>query len=222
MKSLGIFLYYLNEYKYFIIPFLILLLVILTKRNKNKKTLIYRSMFVGLFSFFLIFFSRNVVNLIISKAGIKENAVITAIEPTNSYVNKQRVMRYILAIKTNDKIYDVSFKSWNNVFFPGNNMEGSLVTVGQKFTVQLLENYPNIFIILTNENDEYNKSTACNIAAKTYNEARLKFELDTTNAALRQNFANEMENYFIDKNCLELDSSVLSIQQEKIRWLRSY
>lgn len=157
---------------------------------------------VGAFFLAIAAFVFAIVNMIfphildgqlIMSIGKTADARVTRIEPTNSYLNKSRVMRHHIIFKTDSGNYETYFETWDFNVYPSDN---SVTYPGQgaAFRVAYLPSFPSAFLILTEEDSEFSRSSACREAQKAFAEASVKFQFDQSDPEFSRQFYEALEN----------------------------
>lgn len=186
-------LHFLSNHGFMVLPLTILLTVFsfLLLRKKFPK---------GIFVVFL-FPVFGIVNLInggewnasyVYKNGVKGEAVIVSIVPTNNYINHVQVVEYNCLIKlSNGKQVKAMFENNGSVFYPQNS-SFLVPVVGKVFTVKYMEGDEANFIIPTDvSNPEYN----CLELMQKISEAQAAFQLDKTNAKNKSIYKSRVQEF---------------------------
>lgn len=196
-------LYFLSQHGFMIVPLAVVLMLIVLAIWRKKYPVA-----TGLFAVSLIAFS--IINLIwggswnasyVHKHGVRGEAVITKIVPTNTYINEERVVEYHCLLRTKSgKVFSVYFENNGDIFFPHIDL-WMPPTIGESFTVRYMEGHEENFIIPTDDKkSSYSSKLQCTQLIEEIASAKAAYEFDPKNSANRKLYKSLLQQ-FIHHDC---------------------
>jgi len=194
-------LYTIVRWRFFLLPvFIVAPLILASPRLVSKSTgclgclgsvvIIPLSIILGIVN---IIFGTELSALMIHRFGIQGQATVTGTYNTGSSYNDRQVMGHNVLIKTADgRTIETSFEDddfnvyppANGVYYPGD---------GDVFNVSYINDYPQNFIIISNDDSPWARSLRCFELNKTLHEADAKRQFAADSQAFRKAFEEALQ-----------------------------
>lgn len=211
-------LYFLSAHGFMIVPLAIVLMLIVLAIWRKKYPVASRFLAVSLVAF-------AIVNLIwggtwnasyVHKHGVRGEAVVTKIVPTNNYINDVQVMEYRCLLRTQSgKVFSVSFENSGDIFYPQTDL-WMPPAIGESFTVRYMEGHEANFIIPTDDKkSSYSNKVQCIELMQEIASAKAAYEFDRKNTENRKSYKTLLQQ-FIQQDCDTNLQKVYRMELEKL------
>jgi hypothetical protein len=135
---------------------------------------------------------------LIYRAGDTGIAFTVSIKPTNNRI--QGTCRFIdehsIILETKDGIkYETTFEDCDANIFPDPKNTFGFPSIGEKFSVKYLKNYPKAFVIISDDDSPYAKRLRCRHLRKVYDEAKLILNCDNLNPGYKEKYIKARDEY---------------------------
>lgn len=212
-------LYFLSAHGFMIVPLAIVLMLIVLAIWRKKHAIASRFLAVSLVVF-------AIVNLIwggtwnasyVHKHGVRGEAVVTKIVPTNSYINEVQVMEYHCLLRTESgKVIAVSFENNGDIFYPQTDL-WMPPAIGESFTVRYMEGHEENFIIPTDDKKSpYASKLHCIKMLEVITSAKAAYEFDRKNTANKKAY-EKLLRQFLQMDCDPNLRTVYQMELDKLR-----
>lgn len=177
---------------------------------------IWKKLWGLLFFLFLVFmlnlFAGHLVrNPLLKKIGSPGEGMIVAQSQTNTRYNDKTVLRFDVMIKGKQaKPVATYCESADFNITPEPHEDGYIwPATGKKFNVRYLPEYPQAFVIISDDNSEYSTSLKCGRSADQQRKLRAQLSMDAGNSQYQQELADAMQNYYYTLDCVQLKSNAV-------------
>lgn len=137
------------------------------------------------------------VNPLVLAASVGGRSVLLSVNETNRTHNERRVMESrVLLQREGGTTAETSFLSTSGIFVPSLDVNAPLPRPGVGFRVRHLPNYPDAFLILTDDDSDYLHEMRCGDVGRRAVEARSRADFQRNDAVARaqsEKFAGEWE-----------------------------
>lgn len=212
-------LYFLSAHGFLLVPLAVVLMLIVMAVGRKK----YPSGSKLLGISILIF---AILNLIwgggwnasyVHKHGVRGEAVVTKIVPTDTYINEERVVEYHCLLRTQSgKVVNVLFENSADIFYPKTDL-WMPPTVGESFTVRYIAGHEVNFIIPTDDaKSSYAGKLRCKELLEDIASAKAAFEFDKKNTSNKKTYVRLLETY-ISQDCDTNLTKAYSLELEQLK-----
>lgn len=196
-------LYFLSAHGFLLVPIAVILMLIVMAVGRKKYPSGSKLLGISLLVF-------AILNLIwgggwnasyVHKHGVRGEAVVTNIVPTDTYINEERVVEYHCLLRTQSgKIVNVFFENSADIFYPKTDL-WMPPTIGESFTVRYMAGHEMNFIIPTDDTESsYAGKLRCTKLMEEIASAKAKYEFDRKNTSGKKAYIRLLEDY-ISQDC---------------------
>lgn len=208
-------LHFLSAHGFLLVPLAVVTMLILFAVGKRKYPT--GSKFLGIV---IVVFS--IINLIwggswnaayVHKHGIRGEAVVTKIVPTNNYINEVQVMEYHCLLRTKSgKVVPVLFENNGDIFYPTTDL-WMPPAIGETFTVRYISGHEENFIIPTDDpKSHYADKLRCKKLIEQIATAKAAYLFDKKNSGEKNTYKNLLKQ-FIQLDC---DTNLTKVYQMEL------
>lgn len=212
-------LYFLSAHGFLLVPLAVVLMLIVMAVGRKK----YPSGSKLLGISILVFAILNLIwggswnAAYVHKHGVRGEAVVTKIVPTNNYINEERVVEYHCLLRTRSgKVVKVLFENSADIFYPKTDL-WMPPTVGESFTVRYIAGHEVNFIIPTDDAESsYAEKLRCTELLEDIASAKAAFEFDKKNTSNKKTYVRLLETY-ISQDCDTNLTKAYSLELEQLK-----
>ena len=182
--------------------------------KKSAKTTLKIASALCIWASLLFFiFGMKFTNGLIYKNGKTGKAQVINEANTGDMYNEEPVLKYTVLIKTKSgETFETSFESLDfNIYPELENVD--YPSLGVTFHVKYMENNPDVFIIVSNDDSPYALQMHCSKLLLQVNTAKSKYNFDPSNQSYKKDYKDALKVYLSD-GCNKKDAIYKSLELE--------
>ncbi|MGI4874260.1 MAG: hypothetical protein ACRYFX_24135 [Janthinobacterium lividum] len=133
-------------------------------------------------------FGTNLASRLVFRAGTAGTGEVVSTYATSTQVNSHNVRGYRVLLRTaQGQTLETTFDDVAFPVYPADDF-GSYPAAGEKFNTRYLPDYPQDFVVLSNDDSPWAHGQQCEALLDSLHEARTRHEFDLANAASKQTY----------------------------------